>query len=644
MEKKTIFGIFVFFILVVLGVCAYFLSGMLLFLSFHQNPLNADWLTPIEAWSKYGSNSLAFGKLKGSIFVSLLVCFAVPFGLIMSMKKKNVDLYGKARFADLNDISSQKFDSDQGITIGQFKETTLKFPGYEFALLAAPTRSGKGVSFVIPNLLTFQDSAVVLDIKGENYNLTSEFRRKYLGQQVFYFNPFSENTHRWNPLSYVSDDPNFRANDLLALATIIYPPDPKNPFWSDSAKNLFLGLGLMVIETPMLPKTIGEMLRQASGKGKPIAEYLTGIINERAKTDRPLSSSCTDCIYRFLQNSDDTLRNIISSFSAPLSIWSNPVIDKATSADDFDLRDVRKKRMTVYIHIPAGNVTQAGFVMNMFFSQLINENVKELPEENPELKHQCLLLMDEFTSIGKIEIISQACGFIAGYNLRLLIIIQDKAQLEAKYGKEEAHNIMQNMGVTIYFTPSLIDEAKQYSEMIGYDTVTISNSQHSNVGSLNVGNYSRSETESQGKRALMLPQELLAMSQNESLIARPGIPIIKSKKIRYYEDPYYLERINAVPTHEVVVNHQKRKVPLPIPLPPAKWLFYHSTIWNSNYYVEGDLSDLRNMEVMEMDLTNNLQAVENAPADQPDAEREANIKALAQSYFEMMMAQEMVTE
>jgi len=97
-------------------------------------------------------------------------------------------------------------------------------------LLAAPTRTGKGVGFCVPNLLQFQDSAVVLDIKGENFNLTSEFRRRYLGNQIIYFNPFAENTHRWNPLSYVSKDPNYRANDLMALATIIYPVNEKIRF------------------------------------------------------------------------------------------------------------------------------------------------------------------------------------------------------------------------------------------------------------------------------------------------------------------------------------------------------------------------------------------------------------------------------
>lgn len=144
--------------------------------------------------------------------------------------------------------------------------------------------------------------------------------------------------------------------------------------------------------------------------------------------------------------------------------WGNPVKDKATSADDFDLRDVRKRKMSIYMHIPAGEVMQANFIINLFFSQLINENVKTLPEKDPSLKEQCLVLLDEFTAAGKIPIVAKAVGYMAGYNMRLAIVIQDKSQLESVYGKEDSHNIVSNMGLTIFFTPSTTEEAESYSK------------------------------------------------------------------------------------------------------------------------------------------------------------------------------------
>ena len=372
----------------------------------------------------------------------------------------------------------------------------------------------------------------------------------------------------------------------MAIATIIYPVNEKDPFWSDAAKNLFVGLGLLVLETPELPKTIGEILRQGSGKGNSIETYLTHVLAVRAASPNPLSNSCRDALGRFLGSGETALKGIVATFSATLTPFANDVIDKATSGDDFDLRDVRKKKMTIYLHIPAGEILQATFIINLFFSQLINENVRELPEQNLDLKYQCLLLMDEFTAMGKVAIIAKGVGFMAGYNMRLAIIIQDKTQLDSVYGKEDAHNIVSNMGAVIYFTPSQVSEAEEYSKMIGNNTVLSDSMQHAKgtlFGLKGTGGDSR--TESYQSRAVMLPQELLGMSKDTQLIVRPGIPVIKADKIRYYDDAFFKERFNAVPMHEVTIGDERRMVPVPARLPEGNWDTYRASLVPSDYYL-----------------------------------------------------------
>ena len=571
----------------VLFAIANYLAGVMLFVSFKQSPLKAGLFTIEQAYFSYTEPAILL-RVKTLFFMSLLLCFGGTFAAYMSARDRitNKTLFGKARFATLKDIQNEKLDGEKGVVIGRFKDRLLRLGGYEFVLLAAPTRTGKGVGFCVPNLLQFAGSAVVLDIKGENYNLTSEFRRRYLGNEIIYFNPFSASTHRWNPLSYVSTDPNFRANDLMALATIIYPVNEKDPFWSDAAKNLFIGLGLLVLETPELSPTIGEILRQGSGKGMAIEEYLRQVMDLRAAGERPLSNVCRDALNRFLNSGEQALKGVHATFTASLTPWANAVIDKATSGDDFDLRDVRRKKMSIYLNIPAGEILQAAPIIKLFFSQLINENVKELPEQNPELKHQCLLLMDEFTAMGKVDIIAKGVGYMAGYNMRLAIVIQDKNQLEAVYGKEDAHNIVSNMGAVIYFTPSQISEAEEYSKMIGNDTVATS-SHSTPQGSLfgvksDGGNPST--TEQYQSRAIMLPQELLQMSKDLELIVRSGMPVIRADKIRYFTDPYFSERFTAVPMHEVNVGGDRRKVPIPAALPSGDWAPYHAAVANSEFY------------------------------------------------------------
>lgn len=627
--KKVVVGVMLFAGACGLLAAANMLAGAVLFLSFREDPRKANFWTIEQAWAQAPDEHTRKRVMGSAAFAAFLVLGA-PFALAMAARRKSPNLHGAARFANAKDLEKEKLYAPKGIVLGMHEGRLLRLPGYEFTLLAAPTRTGKGVGFVVPNLLTFPESAVVLDIKGENYALTSAFRRQHMENEVYVLNPFSEKTHRWNPLSYVSKNPDFRVNDLLALATLLYPDSEKDPIWAPSARNLFVGLGLMILESPELPHTFGEILRQASGKGRDVSEYLKSIIEHRREAKQPLSNICTDTLNRFLNNTEQVLKNIMATLVAPLTPWSNPMVDKATSADDFDLRDVRRKKMTIYLHIPAGEVLQATFIVNLFFSQLINENVKELPEANPALKYQCLLMLDEFTAMGKVAIIAKGVGFMAGYNMRLAIIIQDKSQLEATYGKEDAHNIISNMGATIYFTPATVKESEDYSKMIGDHTVMSTNAQRSNVGALNAGNYGLSETETQNRRALMLPQELREMSKEKQLVGRAGIPMIMADKIRYYDNDFFMQRFRAVPTMQVTIGTEVRQVPKPLPLPADNWTAYRSMVARSDFYLTAAAVTMP--ELMALPTDKLLFGINDEMAD--DASKDAAIAELARRKFE----------
>lgn len=267
------------------------------------------------------------------------------------------------------------------IVVGIWRGRYLRFTGQQFVLLAAPARSGKGVSIVIPNLLSYPDSVVVLDIKRENYAITAGFRLAH-GQEVYLFDPFAEDgrTHRFNPLSSISDGL-FRVGDILAIGYALYPPNGHDDFWKDQARNLFLGIVLLLSEwrdarrtgrgesIPDYPVTMGEVLRQSSGHGMPVKAYLQrALVQHRAL----LSGACVDALNRFLSNDDKVLASILATFHAPLTIWANPIVDAATSANDFDLRDVRRRRMSVYIGITPDHLSEAALLVNLVFSQLVN--------------------------------------------------------------------------------------------------------------------------------------------------------------------------------------------------------------------------------------------------------------------------------
>ncbi|MEO6173330.1 MAG: type IV secretory system conjugative DNA transfer family protein, partial [Arenimonas sp.] len=215
--------------------------------------------------------------------------------LVLMLKPQNKSLHGDARFANGSDLAKHGLfkPSPTGIVVGKFNGQLVRLPGQQFVILAAPTRSGKGVGVVIPNLLDYQESMVVLDIKQENFELTSGWRKSQ-GQEIFLFNPFAEDrkSHRWNPLTYVSRDPAFRISDLMSIAAMLYPDGAdEQKFWVSQARNTFMAFALYLFENrddeqslgfPVsTPVTLGAIYRLSSGNGTELRSYLQSLSQKK---------------------------------------------------------------------------------------------------------------------------------------------------------------------------------------------------------------------------------------------------------------------------------------------------------------------------------------------------------------------------
>ncbi|WP_416192465.1 type IV secretory system conjugative DNA transfer family protein [Neisseria sp. CCUG12390] len=549
LRNKAVLSVFLLLLTFIIGS---WFSGFILlkWLGLNKTPLG------ITTWFQY-FNTLHIPRVAAyslQIKTSGIIGFVLPLVfallcLIPLWKRPAKKLHGDARFAGLAELTKAGFfkQSDTSVVVGKYNGQLLHYNGQQFALLAAPTRSGKGVGIVIPNLLHYKESMVVLDIKQENFNLTSGYRQEALGQEVYLFNPFAEDgkTHRWNPFTYVSSDKNQRVSDLMSIAAMLYPDgDSRDKFWVSQARNAFLAFSLYEFDKyendkVNFPKrvknkpacTLGSIYRLSSGNGQELKDYFQGL----SQADF-LSEAAKTAFAGLISQEKETFGSIMGTFKEPLNPWINPTIDAATSGDDFLLTDVRKKKMTIYIGILPNKLAESRVIVNLFFSQLINQNTKQLPQDNPALKHQCLLLMDEFTSIGKVEIIANAVSYMAGYNLRLFPIIQSVAQLDAVYGKESARTIITNHALQIIYTPREQQDANEYSEMLGYTTVRKKNVSRSR--------RERNVSENEERRALMLPQELKAMSQDSEIVIYEGMAHpAKVSKIRYYQDKTFTARL-----------------------------------------------------------------------------------------------------
>ncbi len=519
-------------------------AGITYFIMYDSDYRQVNPYTFLEQWWYYHNNLTYQKDLNVAAIVGAGVGYLLPLMTVMAVLNKKPSQFGDARFATWSDVVKMELNkTDRGLIIGRWGKSYLYYRKDAFFLLMAPSRGGKGVSFIVPNLLSWPQSVVCTDFKVENFYLTSKYRAHY-GQEVYIFSPFTEDlkTHRYNPLGYVRDG-HYCVPDILAVAEMLYPTDVGDStakYFAQLAQNLFLGLALYVKNTEGLPFTIGEVVRQSTGKGKTLKDHLTAIVEDR----KDLPEACVSALNGFLAEDEQRgQKNVLSSFQAPLKDWKNPIFDAATSANDFDLRDIRKKRMSIYVAITPDYIPVAGQILNLFFSHLINLNTKELPEHNTDLKYKCLLMMDEFTAMGRSAIIAKSNNYFAGYGLQLATIVQNKAQLTAKapegYGEDTATTLMGNHEVQNFFTPEK-EDAEEISKYLGDTTVPSKSVQRSS------GSMGKTTTISDAKRPLMLPQELREMPETRQIIMMRGKKPVQCDKIRYYEDPVFMGRLKEV--------------------------------------------------------------------------------------------------
>lgn len=463
-------------------------------------------------------------------------------------KTRRQTLFGEARWATESEIRKNNLRSKRGLIVGRFKGKFLIFGGSEHVFVSAPTRGGKGVGIVIPNLLNWPDSTIVLDVKKENWELTSGFR-KAAGQAVYLFDPLDPEgrTARYNPLGYVNrattDD---LYDDLQRIATMLLPTDSRtaDPFWTNSARTAFIAIAGYVAETNELPFTLGEVLRQFNTSNK-ISQHFMDIATEREST-RPLSRQCRTAMNDFLSGSDKTVQSIRSTVTAKLNLWLNGRIDAATSANDFDLRDLRRKPISIYLGVTPDNLERLAPLLNLFFQQAVDLNSRSLPEHDKGMDRQVMLMMDEFRTLGNVEVISKGVAFLAGYGFRIVTIVQSPAQLRAVYGPDEAANYITNHGVEVIFTPKDHAVAKELSERFGNDTV----SRKSRSRGIGLAKSNRTESTSDDRRPLMLPQELVLTPYEEEYVLKAGMPPIKAEKILYFKEAVFKKRVLPAPEVE----------------------------------------------------------------------------------------------
>lgn len=527
---------------------------------------------------------LPYALSNGTVRLGLAVSFGLPlaaaalaafqFGAMRLIDPKR-PLHGRSRFATVRDgqrsglVYSREPRSD-ALVIGSTRVLGLfrryvSLPGVEHLILYAKTGAGKGVSLVIPNCLIYRDSLVVLDVKQEAFAATAGHRQR-MGQDVFLFSPLAEGgrTHCWNPLGDITCEEPGYISKLQRRAFEIFPETTgRERFWQDGARSAFLGICVLIAETPGMALTPASAFRFFTrGDG---AEELARLVKERRDAGNPYSQVCVDLISDYLNGTEEVVKGMRKHVTATMGLWFNPQVAAATARSDFDLRDLRRKKMTVYVGVMPSDIMQLGALLRLFFTQLFEANTDVTPEQDATVRHRCHVLLDEFTALPPMRAFAKAAGFARGFGLHFSYVVQSKNQVREEYRGAGEASLLENVGVEIVFGTNDPVLCKEASERAGYDTVQAETRTAPRFFAFFRAKQ-HSTTEHMHRRALLLPQEVAQLPATKELVFRASNPPFLLDRLCWYKDENFARLKRPPPAIEPVtygVPRDDGKVTLP---------------------------------------------------------------------------------
>ncbi len=546
---------------IVLFICFY-ITGLLVVVSINGNlelikaymnlPIDKQTIylykTIIAYWKFYIINFDKLTKESYNGFVpKLWVSSTLPYLFLMTVCwifraplmdwrpfVKPESIHGDAHWASPKEIKKMGLRSKTGLLLGSYQKKMLIADGYQHILLFAPTGSGKGVGFVVPNLLFWRDSVIVHDIKLENYELSSGWRRSQLKQKVFLWNPADPDgiSHCYNPMDWISKKPGQMVDDVQKICNFLLP---KQEFWSNEARALLTGIMLYLVADPNKPATLGEVVRTL--RSDDVVYNLAVILDTMGNIIHPVAYMN---IASYLQKPDKERGSVTSTANSSLELWANPLIDTTTATSDFNLHEFKITPHTVYVGLTPDNISRLKPLMNMFYQQAAAFFTAKMPQKHE--KYGVLMMMDEFPTLGKMEQFLAGIAYFRGYRVRLFLIIQDTEQLKGIYEENGMNSFLSNATYRITFAANNMQTANLISQLIGNKTAVQLSYNKPKYLDLNPG--ARSLHVSNVQRALLLPQEVIQLPREDQIILIESQPPVKCKKIIYFKDRFFMSRIS----------------------------------------------------------------------------------------------------
>ncbi|RWK43759.1 conjugal transfer protein TraG [Mesorhizobium sp.] len=473
----------------------------------------------------------------------IAIAVAIGMSVWRAREAKHAATYGSARWADKAEIKAVGLLDPDGVVLGRFERNYLRHDGPEHVLCFAPTRSGKGVGLVIPSLLTWPGSAIVHDIKGENWQLTSGFRAQH--GRALLFDPTNPKSSAYNPLLEVRRG-EWEVRDVQNIADILVDPEgslDKRNHWEKTSHSLLVGAILHVLYAEK-NKTLAGVANFLSDPKRPVESTLRAMMKTAHLGEAGPHPVVASAARELLNKSDNERSGVLSTAMSFLGLYRDPIVAEVTRRCDWRISDIvgGDRPATLYLVVPPSDINRTKPLIRLLLNQIGRRLTEDLQANRG--RHRLLLMLDEFPALGRLDFFETALAFMAGYGLKSFLIAQSLNQIEKAYGPN--NSILDNCHVRVSFATNDERTAKRVSDALGTATEMRAMKNYAGhrlspwLGHLMV---SRQET----ARALLTPGEVMQLPPTDEIVMVAGIPPIRAKKARYYEDTRFKERILPPP-------------------------------------------------------------------------------------------------
>lgn len=474
---------------------------------------------------------------------------AIGGSLWRARQSRLVTTYGSARWATARETHTAGLHGPKGVFLGKLRDDYLRHDGSEHIMAFAPTRSGKGVGLVIPTLLSWTGSAVIHDIKGENWQLTAGWRSTF--SHALLFNPTDLRSARYNPLLEVRRG-QFEVRDVQNIADILVDPEgalERRNHWDKTSHALLVGAILHVLYAEQ-EKTLARVASLLSDPQRSFAATLKRMMttNHIGTAEQPMVHPVVASAARELLNKSENERSgVLSTAMSFLGLYRDPTVAAVTSMCDWRISDLvdGKQPCSLYLVVPPSDISRTKPLIRLVLNQIGRRLTEQLDASGaPTHKHKLLMMLDEFPALGRLDFFETSLAFMAGYGIRAFLIAQSLNQISKAYGENNA--ILDNCHVRVCFSTNDERTAKRVSDALG--TATEQRAMRNYAGHrlspwLGHVMVSRQET----ARPLLTPGEVMQLPASDEIVMISGLAPIRAKKLRYYEDGNFAGRVLPSP-------------------------------------------------------------------------------------------------